>query len=184
MGLSTPVTLAWGGEYRRDAYAIGAGDAASTYKEGGQSYPGFQRTDAGAFSRNAWSLYANAVLHPVTAWTVDLAGRYEDYQDIGDTLIGKLTSRYDFSPAVAVRGTISTGFRAPTLAESYYSATNVSPTSAVIQLPANSQAATIVGFAPLKSERSTSLSGGVVLRPVELVCLGKAGPILKRVLRG
>ena len=167
VGLSTPVTLAWGGEYRRDAYAIGAGDAASTYKEGGQSYPGFQRTDAGAFSRNAWSLYANAVLHPVTAWTVDLAGRYEDYQDIGDTLIGKLTSRYDFSPAVAVRGTISTGFRAPTLAESFYSATNVSPTSAVIQLPANSQAATIVGFAPLKSERSTSLSGGVVLRPVE-----------------
>jgi len=167
LGLSAPATLALGAEYRRDGYAIGAGDAASTYKEGGQSFPGFQRTDAGAYARDAWSVYANVVARPVAAWTVDLAGRYEDYQGIGDTLIGKLTTRYDVSPGFAVRGTVSTGFRAPTLAESYYSATNVSPTTAVIQLPANSAAATIVGFSPLRSERSTSLSGGVVLRPAD-----------------
>jgi iron complex outermembrane receptor protein len=167
LGLAQPVTLAFGGEFRRDSYAIGAGDAASTYKEGGQSYPGFQQTDAGSFSRNAWSAYGDVVVHPVAAWTLDLAGRYEHYQGIGDTLIGKVTTRYDFSPSVAVRGTVSTGFRAPTLAESHYSATNVSPVVAVIQLPANSAAAAIVGFSPLRSEHSTSLSAGVVLRPVE-----------------
>jgi iron complex outermembrane receptor protein len=171
LGLSAPATLAFGAEYRRDRYAIGAGDAASTYKEGGQSFPGFQRTDAGDYTRDAWSLYGNVVLRPVAALTVDLAGRYENYQGIGDTLIGKLTTRYDLSPAFAVRGTVSTGFRAPTLAESYYSATNVSPTSAVIQLPANSAAATIVGFSPLRSERSTSLSGGVVLRPADALTI-------------
>ena len=62
------------------------------------------------------------------------------------TTVGKLTGRYDFSPAFALRGTVATGFRAPTLAEEFYSATNVSPTSAFVQLPPNSAAATLVGF--------------------------------------
>jgi iron complex outermembrane receptor protein len=52
----------------------------------------------------------------------------------------------------AVRGTVSTGFRAPTLAESYYSATNVSPTSAFVQLAPNSPAARLLGISPLKPE--------------------------------
>jgi iron complex outermembrane receptor protein len=42
---------------------------------------------------------------------------HEHYSDFGDTTVFKVTSRYDFSKAVAIRGTISTGFRAPTLAE-------------------------------------------------------------------
>ena len=167
IGLATPLTLAFGGEYRRDTYEITPGDAGSTYKEGGQSYPGFQPTDAGRYDRDAWGGYANLIVQPAAHWTVDLAGRYEHYSDAGETVIGKLTSRYDLSPAIAVRGTASTGFRAPTLAESYYSATNVSPTAALVLLPANSAAATLVGFSPLRNEKSTSVSGGLVLRPVE-----------------
>src|SRR3546814_1685469 len=42
IGLANPVNIAFGGEYRRDTYEIRPGDAASIYKEGGQSYPGFQ----------------------------------------------------------------------------------------------------------------------------------------------
>ena len=55
--------------------------------------------------------------------------------------------------------------RAPTLAESYYSATNVSPSSAFVQLPANSAAAKLLGFSNLKPEKSTNYSLGFVFRP-------------------
>ena len=92
--------------------------------------------------------------------------RYEHFSDFGDTTIGKLTTRYDLSPALALRGTISSGFRAPTLAEEYYSATNVSPTAAVVQLPANSSSAKILGFGNLKPEKSDNISFGVVAHPM------------------
>ncbi|MDB5463001.1 MAG: TonB-dependent receptor [Phenylobacterium sp.] len=81
--------------------------------------------------------------------------------------MGKLTSRYDFNPQIAIRGTISTGFRAPTLAEEFYSATNVAPTFAVVNLPPNSPAAHLVGFQNLKPEKSTNYSLGFVAHPVE-----------------
>jgi iron complex outermembrane receptor protein len=166
LGLAEPVTIALGGEFRRDTYEIRAGDAASLYKEGGQSFPGFQPTDAGSHNREAWSAYVDVAANPVEAWTVDVAGRLEHYSDFGSKAVGKLTSRYDFSDQIAVRGTVSTGFRAPTLAESYYSATQVSPVSAIVQLPANSAAAAVLGFAPLKPERSTNLSGGLIVHPI------------------
>jgi iron complex outermembrane receptor protein len=166
LGFAEPLTFAIGGEYRKETYAIGAGDVGSRYKEGGQSFPGYSLTDAGSFGRNAKAVYLNFITKPVEAWTLDIAGRYEDYSDFGDTAIVKLTTRYDFSDAFALRGTISTGFRAPTLAESFYSATNVAPTSASVQLPPNSAAAGLLGFTPLKPEKSTNYSAGMVFRPI------------------
>lgn len=165
LGLAKPATLAAGLEYRKESYTIGRGDAASIYKEGGQSYPGFQPTDAGTNKRNAFSAYLDLNLTPVEGWLIDLAGRYEHFSDFGNSVNTKVTTRYDFSPAFALRGTFSTGFRAPTLAESYYSATNVSPTAAVVQLPANSAAAKLLGFPNLAPEKSTGISAGLVLRP-------------------
>jgi iron complex outermembrane receptor protein len=102
----------------------------------------------------------------VTGWTVDIAGRFEDFSDFGNAKVGKLTSRYDFTPDVAVRATYSNGFRAPTLAESFYSATNVSPRSAFVQLAPNSPGARLVGIDGLKPEASTNISAGLVLNPV------------------
>ncbi|HEX7852371.1 MAG TPA: TonB-dependent receptor [Sphingobium sp.] len=171
IGLAKPLNFAFGGEYRRDTYEIRPGDSASIYKEGGQSFPGFQPTDAGKHSRNSVAAYIDISVNPVTAWTVDVAGRFEHYNDFGDTTIGKLTTRYDFSPAFAVRGTASTGFRAPTLAEAYYSATQVSPTQAVVQLPANSPSSALLGFQPLRPEKSTNFSLGVVARPARNVTI-------------
>ena len=165
VGFAEPLTLAFGGEFKRDTYSIKSGDAGSIYKEGAQSYPGFQPTDAGSHGRNAWSGYIDLSAKPVDAWTIDVAGRYEHYSDFGGRVIGKLTTRYDFSSAFAIRGTVSTGIRAPTLAESYYSATNVSPTSAVVQLPPNSAAAAILGFKPLSPEKATNFSAGLVAHP-------------------
>lgn len=165
VGWATPLTLALGLEHRRDTYAIVAGDAASRYKEGSQSYPGFSLTDAGSHSRNNKAAYVNLAAQPLPGWTVDIAARFEDFSDFGNARVGKLTSRYDFSPAVALRATYSNGFRAPTLAESYYSATNVSPRSAFVQLAPNSPGARLVGIDGLKPEASTNISAGLVFDP-------------------
>lgn len=166
VGLAAPLDVAFGYEQRRDTYRIGAGDAASTYKEGSQSYPGFSKTDAGGHSRTSWAVYTDLATSPVAEWKINGALRYEKFSDFGDTTVAKLTSRYDFNDLIAVRGTVSTGFRAPTLAESYYSATNVSPTSAFVQLAPNSNAARLLGIEKLKPEKSTNYSLGIVAHPI------------------
>jgi iron complex outermembrane receptor protein len=167
VGLATPLNVAFGAEDRRETYTISTGDPASIYKEGGQSYPGFQPSDAGTHKRTNYAGYIDFAVDPVANFNVDLAGRYEHYSDFGSTTVGKLTARYDFSPAFALRGTVSTGFRAPTLAEEFYSATNVAPTFAVVNLPPNSPAAHLVGFQNLKPEKSTNYSVGFVAHPIE-----------------
>ncbi len=165
VGMSGPLNVAFGFEYRRDTYAIGPGDAAARYKEGSQSFPGFALTDSGSHSRNSSAAYIDFAFEPFDGLYLDIAGRYEDYSDFGSTTIGKITGRYDFNDMFAVRGTVSTGFRAPTLAESYYSATNVSPTSAFVQLPPNSAAAALVGINGLDPEESTNYSLGFIAQP-------------------
>jgi iron complex outermembrane receptor protein len=178
VGLAGPLTFAFGGEYRRDTYEIVAGDYYSTYKTGVQSFPGYKSTDAGKFNRNSKAGYVNFIANPTEGWSLDLAGRYEDYSDFGDTLIGKITTRYDFNDAFAIRGTVSTGFRAPTLAEQKYSTINVAPTSAVAQLPAGSPAAALLGFGNLKAEKSENFSAGIVLRPVSRLAITVDGYLI------
>jgi len=167
VGMASPLTVAIGGEAREDLYGIGAGDPLSYYKEGAQSFPGFTPTAAGNHSRKNYAGYVDFALAPIEALQLDVAGRVEHYSDFGDTEIGKVTARYDFNPQWAIRGTVSTGFRAPTLAEEFYTAVNVSPTSATIQLPADSAAANLLGLSNLKPEISTSYSVGIVAHPLE-----------------
>ena len=167
VGMASPLNFALGGEIRKDTYEITQGDAASIYKEGGQSYPGFQPTDAASHSRTNYAAYVDFAGNPVQNLKIDLAGRYEHYSDFGNATSGKLTARYDFNPMFAIRGTVSTGFRAPTLAEEYYSATNVAPSFAVVNLPPNSGPAHLAGFANLKPEKSNNYSVGFVAHPVE-----------------
>lgn len=178
-GMARPLTLAVGGEYRKESYEIFAGDAASTYKEGGQGFPGYLPSDAGLSKRHAKAVYANLIAYPVEDWTIDIAGRHENYSDFGSATIGKITTRYDFSPAFAVRGTASTGFRSPTMAESNYSSTNVGPATATVQLAPNSPGSTALGFGPLKPEKSTNLSAGMVFRPVSRMVITLDGYYIK-----
>lgn len=165
LGMAGPLTLAVGAEYRRNIYELRRGDAASTYKEGAQAFPGLLASDSGRHSRDNVAGYLDVALTPVAGMKLDLAGRYEHYTDFGDTLTGKATARYDISRAFALRGTVSTGFRAPTLAEEFYSATTVSTTDATVQLPPNSPATRLLGFDRLKAEKSTNFSAGAVFRP-------------------
>nr|WP_228391908.1 TonB-dependent receptor [Gluconobacter aidae] len=162
-----PMTLAFGGEHRLEMYTIKAGNAAS-YLEGGTSgYAGISPVSAGTWQRNVWAGYIDGDFHPLKKWDLDFAGRFEHYTDAGNTETGKVTTRYDVTRRIAVRATISNGFRAPTLAEEHYSSLSVSPTGVSGTLGANSSAARTIGASKLKPERSTSVEGGIVLEPVD-----------------
>jgi iron complex outermembrane receptor protein len=167
LGLASPLNVAFGGEARKDTFAIAAGEPNSTLDGGEQSYPGFAEADAGSHPRTNYAAYIDFAVDPITGLKVDLAGRYEHYSDFGSDEVGKLTARYDFNPMFAIRGTVSTGFRAPTLAEEYYSSTNVGPTFGYVQLPPNSPAAAATGFSPLKPEKSDNYSVGFVAHPAD-----------------
>ncbi len=167
VGMASPLTFAFGVEAREDLYQIKPGDAGSQYKEGGQSYPGYSDAVAGSHSRKNYSAYVDFALAPIESVEIDVAGRAEHYSDFGDTQIGKITARWDITPQIAVRGTMATGFRAPTLQEEWYNTVNVSPTSATVQLPADSAAAKVLGFQDLKPEISTSYSLGIVAHPLQ-----------------
>lgn len=171
IGATTPLTVAVGVEYRRNAYEIGSGDAGSLYIEGGQSYPGFPVSAAGVNTRRNVAAYADLSATVLDALKLDGAVRFEDYSDFGSKVTYKATGRYDFSDAVALRGTISSGFRAPTLAESFYTATNVSPTAAFVQLAPNAPGAALLGFKPLSPETSQTYSAGFVLNPAPRLSL-------------
>ena len=161
-----PLNVAFGAENRVDIYKLGAGNPASYELGGTQGFAGLRPQNAGNFYRDVYAGYIDLDVHPLPKWDLDLAGRYEHYTDFGDTENGKISTRYDFTRRFAIRGTISNGFRAPTLAEENFSALNVGPTSASGDLAVNSAAARSIGAVPLKPERSTNASVGVVLEPV------------------
>lgn len=168
IGMAEPMTFATGLEYRKDEYGIGAGEPASYYGAGAAAFPGYQPTvNTGDYDRSNVAGFFNFIFVPTDRWLVDAAVRYEKYSDFGDQTVTKLTSRYDFTDSFAVRGTVSTGFRAPTLGEGFYSAVIVAPTSATMQLQANSAAAASLGFgAGLQAETAESISVGIVFEPL------------------
>ena len=167
VGFAGPLNVAFGSEYRRDTYSIAAGIPASYYGAGAASYPGFNPADAGIHSRTNYAGYIDLASKVIQQLRIDVAGRFEHYSDFGSKTVGKITARYDFSPALALRGTASTGFRAPTLAEEYYTTTNVSPTSATVQLAPNSKGAADLGLgAGLQPETSRNYSVGLVFNPL------------------
>jgi iron complex outermembrane recepter protein len=168
IGLANPLTFVTGTEYRVDQYGIKPGEPASYFGSGAASFPGYNpAVNTGSYERNAYAGFVNFILQPTDKWIVDVAGRYENYSDFGNETVGKITSRYDITDWLAVRGTASTGFRAPTLGEEYYSAVNVGPTSASPQLQPNGSGAAALGFgAGLQPETSTNYSVGIVFQDV------------------
>lgn len=167
--LSAPLTVSWGFEHRLDSYRIGAGDPDSYYGSGSQALPGLQPFSAGDHFRNSEAGYLDLGTKLTPQWHVDVAGRFEHYSDVGNTVNGKFTTRYDFNPEVAVRGSVGTGFQAPSLAEEYYTNLNVSPTGASGQLAPDSPIARSLGSLPLKPEKSTNFDVGLVLNPLPVL---------------
>jgi iron complex outermembrane receptor protein len=129
---------------------------------GSQGFPGYSQEINK--SRNNFAAYVDTELDITKNWMVSVAGRFENYNDFGSTLNGKLATRYKITPQFAFRGSFSTGFRAPSLAQKYYSLqfTNFQGGSLVtIQLASNdSNLAKAVGIPQLKQETSVNGSAG------------------------
>ena len=165
--LPKPLSIAFGGEFRRNTYQLEPGDSAATFGGGSQAYPGFTQASAGNYHRTNEAGYIDLATYLTEDWQIDLAGRFEHYSDVKDTETGKFTTRYDVTPWFAVRGTISNGFRAPSLAQEGFAAVNVGPTTASGQFPVNSAAAKSLGSIPLKPERSQNYEVGFVATPID-----------------
>jgi len=165
--LHGPLNIAFGIAHRFETYGTGVGSPASYLYGGTQAQAGLLPSNAGPHSRVVYSTYLDLSAHLTEAWQVDLAGRYEHYTDFGNTFNGKVATRYDITRNLALRGTFSTGTRAPSLANEYYSALAVGPESASGTLAANSAAAHLLGATPLKPERATNVTAGLVWTPAE-----------------
>lgn len=159
------INVAGGASYRYESYSIGTGSPDSLYGSGSDALAGTNPGNAGNFNRDVVAGYVDVSTHLTRHWQLDLAGRYEHYTDVGDTETGKVSTRYDVSPRLAFRATISNGFHAPTLAQEHYSALAISPTAARGLIAVNSAGALANGASALKPERSTNVSGGIVMEP-------------------
>ena len=181
---SIPLDASAGAEYRRETYAIEPGEVAS-YVDGGspildspnkgkpligaggaQGLPGFRPEDEVHASREGFSAYAGLAAHVTPAWLIDVAARYENYSDFGDTVTGRLTTRYDVNPRLAFRATISNGFHAPPLAAEFYKNTANINTYQQHTVQVNSRQAAALGAVPLKPEKSVNYSLGFVAQPL------------------
>ena len=129
---------------------------------GAQGFPGYsQSVDK---NRNNIAAYVDAELDITKNWMISAAGRFENYSDFGSTVTGKFATRYAFTPQFAFRGSVSSGFRAPSLVQKYYSLqfTNFQGGELVtVQLASNdSELAKAVGIPELKEETSVNAGAG------------------------
>ncbi len=176
--VSDHLHLAGGGEWREEDFKIGLGQnesweigpyAPQGFSAGSNGFPGFSPIAAGRWDRANYALYGDLELRGRSnKWTVGAAARIEDYEDFGATLNGKLAGRYRLTPAWALRGSVSSGFRAPTPGQQ--NAFNVS-TRYDLQLrdlvndgtiPSTSRAAQLRGGRLLEPEQSVNTSLGAV----------------------
>lgn len=172
------VNLAWGLEYRREGYRIEAGQPESYNRGplggntaltgGAQGFIGFQPANELERHRENLSGYIDIEFRPVDQLAIGVAGRAEHYSDFGETVNGKLSARYDFTPNFALRGAVSTGFRAPSLQQSYFTSTaSVVQAPLILETgtyPASSPVARALGAQDLDPEKSVNFSLGGVFR--------------------
>ncbi len=178
------LNVAFGIEGRREGYKITAGELASygypvagtvtgipagtSVAPGAQGFGGFSPLNATERSRRNGSIYLDLDAQVTDSLLLGIAGRAEEYSDFGSTATGKVSARYDIADWFALRGTASTGFRAPSLQQQYFTQVAQVVTNGVpIQTgtyPSTSAVGTALGGLPLEPEKSTNLSVGTVIR--------------------
>ncbi|MBT9393642.1 TonB-dependent receptor [Hymenobacter sp. NST-14] len=175
------LNVAAGAEFRREWYSLFAGeetsyanyDPAGTPDEqrrasGSQGFPGFQPTDAIKADRDNVGVYVDAELSVTQRWLLAGALRYENYTDFGGTLNYKVSTRYNLTDFLTLRGTYSTGFRAPSLAQINFNSTftNFIQGQPVEVLLArnNSPVTQKLGIPTLRQETSNSANVGLTSR--------------------
>jgi iron complex outermembrane recepter protein len=193
-----------GTELRSENYKITAGDLAS-YTFGGvkttdmppkitapgaQVFPGFQPSNEVDRTRNNVGVYTGIETEVVKGLNVDIGGRYENYSDFGNSFTGKAAARVPLGKAIALRGAASTGFRAPSLQQLWFSnvsslfLTDSSGNLVPNQVKTSNNADPLTGkegfgIPKLKQETSTSVSSGVTLRPFENLSITADGYFIR-----
>lgn len=174
-------SLAVGAEWRNENYKIIPGEPASYVAgpfffsngaaPGAQVFPGFSPTTAIDRSRDSFAGYVELDTDLSDAFNIQIAGRYEHFSDFGSTVNGKAAARFEPIDGFALRGSVSTGFRAPGMAQQFFSTTSTNnvPGVGLIEIgtfPVDSPIAVALGAEPLEAEKSVNLSGGVVFTMV------------------
>lgn len=174
-------TLALGGEWRNENYKIVPGEVSSyiagpfTFTNGAapgsQVFPGFSPTTAIDASRDSFAGYLELDADISDIFNVQVAGRYEHFSDFGDTVNGKIAARLEPVSGLALRGSISTGFRAPGMAQQFFSTTSTNNVAGVglIEIgtfPVGSPIAVALGAQPLDPEKSVNIGGGIAFNMI------------------
>jgi iron complex outermembrane receptor protein len=177
--LSSDLNIAGGVEYRDERFEITAGDEASFsfgelaeqgFSAASNGFPGFSALIAGDWNRSNVAAYIDLEADVTDRWLMGAALRWEDFDDFGSTLNGKVSTRFEVTDWLALRATYSTGFRAPTPGQS--NAFNVSTTfnlelGDLINegvVPPTNPVAQTRGGTQLDEEESTNISAGFVLQ--------------------
>ncbi|MES3028346.1 MAG: TonB-dependent receptor [Pseudomonadota bacterium] len=175
VGMAGPLNVAFGVEARQETYKINQGQYESYARGpitgvafGSRGFTGFTPSNEVDVDRNNVGVYIDLEGKVTEQLTLSGAIRYEDYSDFGDTTTGKFAARYDFTPEFAIRGAVSTGFRAPALQQQYYTSTSILYIDNVPfetgTYPATSNVAAALGAKPLKAETSDNYALGFVFR--------------------
>lgn len=176
-----PLHIAGGFEYRKETYRIIEGDlnsyidglgssrtpthTAAGLGVGSNGFQGFSPDQAGEWSQKNTALYADVEADITQQLQLGIAARYEDFDTFGDTADGKLSGRFKVNDNFALRGSYSTGFRAPTPGQVF--TTNLSTSSdangaliATVTIPSDSPAAILLGGKALTPETSKNANIG------------------------
>jgi len=192
-----PTSVAFGLEARRDNYKLEQGDPDS-YREGtvrildgpragelaapfAQVFPGFRPVDEADKSRTNVGGYVDVETNLLRQLLVAVAARAENYSDFGSTVDGKIATRYEPITGFAIRAGVQTGFRAPSLSQSNFSAVSTNfinvgtpPVNTPFEIRTfaiGSPGATLLGARDLEPEEAVNYSAGVTARPFESLSL-------------
>ncbi|HEY2896609.1 MAG TPA: TonB-dependent receptor [Gemmatimonadaceae bacterium] len=184
VGLPAPLNVAAGVLFRGEDYAVEQGELAS-YVNGGieaqdgsgpapagsSVFGGFRPEDSSDHSRTNIGTYLDLETNLTPQFLANVAGRFEHYSDFGSSVSGKLALRYQPAKQFVLRGSLSNGFRAPGLPQSYFShiTTNFigGQPFEIGNFPVDARAAQIFGAKPLKEEKSVNISSGIAYTPIE-----------------
>ena len=137
---------------------------------GAQGFPGIPPASATDESRHSYAGYVELDAELFRNFTATVAGRYEKFSDFGNTVNGKVALRYEFVPGLAVRGSLSNGFRAPSLHQQFFTTTSTNFIAGVpvdiSTVAVGSPVARALGATDLKPEKSRNLSIGVTASPL------------------
>ena len=165
--LTDRVQLAYGAEWRNETFTVIAGEPNSYQGAGSSGFKGLEPVNAGEFDRSNYAAYGE-IEHEINAATLaQYAVRYESFSDFGGTFNGKLALRGEIADYWALRGSVNTGFHAPTPGQSnlqkvtttFDNDTGLQVESGTV--PPNHPLALAAGGAPLKEEQSVDYSFGL-----------------------